>query len=320
MEYDIKVTREMYDNIMRCFEVGGNDLCFHVDNIKGYVERGANPNINWFLGCKMNLLQLLCVYNLSGQDDMFLASFQYLLSLPNINTGYMNEEGRRLIHYLARKSRVKFLKAFFQNSHNNNNKTNNYAPSRYINWFVRQRTPHEIPEFNAATPLSICMDNAGIETASILLQNGAKPNQKPPGGFTPLHIFIDQVMGLEMGEEENGIIRMLLEFRADINTQDDRGNTPLHDAAREVDCESLCLLLLQNGADMQRPNNRGRTPYMIAKPSNKLVFDRWLLYDNCDAFNTVLHPRLSLESAYRDLTPELVGNIRRLAVSEQSPS
>jgi hypothetical protein len=39
-----------------------------------------------------------------------------------------------------------------------------------------------------------------------------------------------------------------------------------------------------------------------------------LLRDKCDAFNTVLHPRAGRDSAYHDLTPELVANIRRLAI------
>ena len=318
MEYNIAVTREMYDNIMKRIECDGDHLCFHVDNIKGYVERGANPNINWFLRHKLNLLQLLCTYKLQGQDDMALTSFQYLLSLPNIDTGYMNNEGKRLIHYLAKLSSVRFLKAFFQNNSHNNN--NNYDPSRYINWFAGQRTPHDIPDFDLQTPLSICIENHNnIEAVRILLQNGAKPNQKTSGGFSPFQIFINDVLNFDMGEKEKDIFHMLLEFRADINTQDNRGDTPLHDAAREEDCGAVCLLLLQNGADMHMLNNRGRTPYTIAKPSNKPVFDRWLLHDKCDAFNTVLHPRAGRDSPYHDLTPELVRNIRHLAIIREPP-
>jgi ankyrin repeat protein len=158
------------------------------------------------------------------------------------------------------------------------------------------------------------MNDPAIETAEILLINGANPNQKTSRGLSPLHMIVDCMTDYDIGEEEKNIFHMLLAFGADINTQDDYGDTPLYEAARQSDCGAVCFLLLQNGADMHRLNNRGRTPYMVAKPSNKPVFDRWLLQDKCDAFNTVLHQRAGRDSAYHDLTPELVGNIRRLTL------
>lgn len=63
------------------------------------------------------------------------------------------------------------------------------------------------------------------------------------------------------GHEE--IVRLLLEKRLDVNAQDRNRKTPLHDASRNGDY-SIAELLLDSGADQSIKEKDGRTPRTIA--------------------------------------------------------
>ena len=60
-----------------------------------------------------------------------------------------------------------------------------------------------------------------------------------------------------------GLVRLLLEHRAEVSGRDDMGTTPLHYAAIKGRKE-VALLLLAHGADVSAKDNAGYTPLQFA--------------------------------------------------------
>ena len=69
-------------------------------------------------------------------------------------------------------------------------------------------------------------------------------------------------------------VRSLLENGADVNTQDDKGWTPLMFAAKSQDVE-MAKLLMENGADNEIRNDERNKAIWIAKngPVMKVIFE-----------------------------------------------
>jgi ankyrin repeat protein len=74
-------------------------------------------------------------------------------------------------------------------------------------------------------------------------------------------------------------VRLLLEYGADPNTQDEYGDTPLHKAASEGRVEVVELLLVY-GADPTVKDEDGRTPLDLARVKGRRevvsVIEEWL--------------------------------------------
>jgi ankyrin repeat protein len=64
------------------------------------------------------------------------------------------------------------------------------------------------------------------------------------------------------------VIDLLLDYNANINIQDNDGNTPLHYAVN-CGCQRSIKKLLIRGAKKKIPNHEGRTPYSLAIDSNQ---------------------------------------------------
>jgi ankyrin repeat protein len=94
------------------------------------------------------------------------------------------------------------------------------------------------------------------ELVEALLDAGASPDSSSSGGITALHMAID-----------NGTVavsKLLIEKGADVNAEDETGNTPLHYAAMEPGRSSLIDLLIKNGAIVYARNAASQTPRDIA--------------------------------------------------------
>jgi uncharacterized protein len=141
------------------------------------------------------------------------------------------------------------------------------------------------------TPLIMATTNMHFDTAAVLIKAGADPSRWDLWGRTPLYCTVD-VNTLPHGgradrpslDETTGldVIRMLLEAGANPNPQlkllppyrnlgSDRGvdgmlsigATPLLRAAKALDAPAA-KLLVDHGARLDIPNNRGITPVMAA--------------------------------------------------------
>lgn len=88
--------------------------------------------------------------------------------------------------------------------------------------------------------------------AALLLRHGADVDAIDYGNETPLC----QAARVDL---DPAIVRMFLEYGAEVNVRNTNGDTPLHTAAEEGSVEML-RLLLRHGADLDARNDQGETP------------------------------------------------------------
>lgn len=98
------------------------------------------------------------------------------------------------------------------------------------------------------TPLLHAAIFGHIKTAELLIKKGASLEGKDM--FSPLHAAA--------GRGNLEIVLLLINNGANVNSRDDRGETPLHHASREH-AESV-ELLIKKGADVNVPDQGGATP------------------------------------------------------------
>ena len=133
----------------------------------------------------------------------------------------------------------------------------------------------------------------GTSAAKLLLKNGADAEVNTlgtAGGYlrAPLH------SAAMAGEPDE--IRLLLEYGADVNLRDPKGNTPLHHTASSFQDPSLAVqIMLSNGADVNAKNKVGTTPLHGAARNPYFNVVRLLLNHGADVNeidarrNTPLH-------------------------------
>lgn len=108
------------------------------------------------------------------------------------------------------------------------------------------------------SPLHVAVKRGDIEKVRSLLSDGANANSKDHAGWRPIH------ESMRDGENALRIIRLLVDYGADINAQSDSGNTALHDAAAYMSHE-IIEYLVKSGADPTVKNLDGKSPLDISK-------------------------------------------------------
>lgn len=164
-----------------------------------------------------------------------------------------------------------------------------------------------------ATPLTIALDNNCLSAAQLLLDKGAAAQGRAGDTKSPLHAAA-HMANLKMMER-------LLSAGADINALDREGETALHKAAATGDSatcqfliehgcalehtskrkikgkwseepaltravierhEDIALLLIKAGADINRRNDRGLTPLMVAATRKDRALCQLLIDNRAD--------------------------------------
>jgi ankyrin repeat protein len=127
---------------------------------------------------------------------------------------------------------------------------------------------------NERTLLYRALDGGHLEIAQWLLSRGADANARDAiDGCIPLH-----------SAAENGrvdVARLLLQYKADNNSQNNEGRIPLHKAARNGHVD-VALLLLEHGADANAKDNNLTTPLHLASSYGGLEVARLLLEHGAD--------------------------------------
>ncbi|KAL4980586.1 hypothetical protein BDW66DRAFT_147020 [Aspergillus desertorum] len=110
-------------------------------------------------------------------------------------------------------------------------------------------------EESMVPPLSLAADQGNEEISRLLLDYGAKLENRDSGGFTPLHIACQR--------NRLGTCVLLLDAGANIEAMASDGHTPLNTAT--ANCYShLIQLLLERGANVEATDHDGDTILMLA--------------------------------------------------------
>ncbi len=111
-------------------------------------------------------------------------------------------------------------------------------------------------DIKCCSPLHIAAEYAEPTMIELLLANGADIEAVDNEDRTPLHAAL-------RGEHAQVVITCLIDAKADTNTTDFFGRTPLI-AAIESDLLAIAQLLLEQGANIEGPDSRGETPLINA--------------------------------------------------------
>ena len=147
-----------------------------------------------------------------------------------------------------------------------------------IKKMVEQNYPLNFLTKDGLTPLETALNDHSLETAAILLKNGAKTNKK-----VPMPLFVQIVSVLEDYRESIGdpkypkqikeiknLLKLASQDKANnINAKNDMGNTALQIAAMSGHPD-IIRYLLQLGSDPDVTNKYQETPLLIAVKAGQL--------------------------------------------------
>jgi ankyrin repeat protein len=163
--------------------------------------------------------------------------------------------------------------------------------ARCVEALIAGKVDVDMTDPESVTPLMMAAQNLHFDTAAVLIKAGADVNRWDLWGRSALYLTVDVNTVPHGGRADRpsldtttglDVIRMLLEAGANPNLQlkllppyrnvgNDRGldtmltigTTPLLRAAKALDAPAV-KLLVEHGANMEIPNNRGITPVMAA--------------------------------------------------------
>ncbi len=127
------------------------------------------------------------------------------------------------------------------------------------------------------TPLHWAALRGDLKAAELLLDAGACVNAIDRFSCTPL-LYAASSAAPRM-------IELLILRKADVNLSNNDGDTPLHYAARERDDIEVAKILLQAGAQVDRRNFLGNTPFAAAAFFNRPAPGRYLLERGADRYS-----------------------------------
>ena len=147
------------------------------------------------------------------------------------------------------------------------------------------------------TPLHLAAQKGSLVTCKILLQNGADLEVRDAQGHTPLvkaliarNTFLADYLTKQgakldanavlhetarLGAADRDVIDFLIKQGANIDQQDENGNTPLHDAVQH-DRRVVAKYLINRGANLALKNKAGLTPLSLAISLQRTDIERML--------------------------------------------
>ncbi|KAJ4308461.1 hypothetical protein N0V84_012086 [Fusarium piperis] len=147
------------------------------------------------------------------------------------------------------------------------------APSHYINLGdLRKFTVlHQISGM-AGEPVE---NGVMLKILDAILQYGPNVDALNENLQTPLHQLIVE----DIGQESKRCLERLLDADAEFNTQDNDGNSPLHDACRKRN-HAVITMLLERGAELDCLNDNEETPRELFKRGGLNEEDKTFFAEN----------------------------------------
>lgn len=117
-----------------------------------------------------------------------------------------------------------------------------------------------------------------LHAVESLLNAGADVNRTDEFKCTPLHYAVSAATPR--------IVELLILSGADVHSTDNGDNSPLHYAARHTDDLESVKILIRAGAQVDRKNAPGNTPFAGAAMMNRVTIGKYLLKCGADRYST----------------------------------
>jgi len=124
------------------------------------------------------------------------------------------------------------------------------------------------------TPLSLAASRGDVSLMELLVARGATPRPRGPRADTPLH-------RASKFKKVDAVRYLLDSHQMDVNHQNRRGDTALHEACR-AGSVGVTELLLKRGASVSHTNKQGMTPLLEAADSGSLEVIKMLVEAGAD--------------------------------------
>ncbi|KAI7798397.1 transient receptor potential cation channel [Triplophysa rosa] len=284
---NVGITRELLSSQsepqLRAVKSGNGDTVLHiccrrkdVETAKVLVEFGVNPD------CQNNEWQTpLHIAALEGDENM-LKFLYHCKANPNI----LDKMDRSPLHIAAEQghtSVVEILTEKFKSCVLARTKDGNTLlhiasqcghPGTALA-FLRKGVPLHMPNKSGAVCLHAAAKRGHTAVVKALLQKGARVDSSAKSGQTALHIAVENC--------KPQVVQMLLGFGAHVQLRGGKAQeTPLHIAARVKDGERVAEMLLKSGADVNAEQENGETALHVAARHGSLQVMRALIQEGGD--------------------------------------
>jgi ankyrin repeat protein len=130
------------------------------------------------------------------------------------------------------------------------------------------RATKRLQNMGGVTPFLLAAYGGDTATMRELVANGANPLMASNENTTPLMVAagLRFAEGRSPGSEDQALeaVKLALEFGADVNAQNDAGDTALHGAASRG-ADRIVRFLVENGAKPDVKNKKGVMPVTLAE-------------------------------------------------------
>lgn len=140
---------------------------------------------------------------------------------------------------------------------------------------------------NKNTALHVACAHVRIDAAFMLIKYSANVNSKNYIKQTPLHEALGAIKNVKNASQIKNLVELLVKNGADVNAQDEGGNTPLHvmvksTSSRNPDVlppgyKKIVEILFEAGANIFIENRKGNTPSSIigTSPLARRIMGVW---------------------------------------------
>ena len=271
--------------------------CNSFDAVTFLIDQGADVNLqdnnghsalhHAVAGCfcgKFSLKWLICNEAYVYSDDYFPYNLETSCQDDNVNVvdcllqneanivDLQDEDGETALFFAVRSKWTSFgiLSSLVTKGANLNTSRNDKGTplieasskndEKQVNWLIEHGADVNLQDEDGDTALHFaCRSHASLEILSCLIENGASINACTNCKVTPLMMAVENC--------HKDVVSYLIEHGANVDLQDEDGDTALHYVAYQesrVDKTETFLTLSTAGASCLCKNSKGLTPLLVA--------------------------------------------------------